>query len=254
MIIDEKIMRLRRMRGWTQEELADKVGVSRQAVSRWESGGALPDVDKILLLAELFEVSTDYLLKDSETLPEAPDPDHFDKLTNDQNRENEITLTDLERYLSSMHSAASNLGVGCLLFLLSPVLLLIFSIIDTDLAMYGGMPILIFLLILGSTLIILGSTRVGKWRYIFLSDYHLTPSAKQLLLKYQEKNRAKRNTLYVISIISLILSIIPLIPMSIIGGELANAICLSIFLLFLSISASTFSFAKTAFGRSFKLN
>ena len=64
MTIGEKILNMRKARGWSQEELAERVGVSRQAVSRWESGTAKPDADKIISICDLFGVSADYLLRD----------------------------------------------------------------------------------------------------------------------------------------------------------------------------------------------
>lgn len=64
MTMGEKILNMRKARGWSQEELADRVGVTRQAVSRWESGSAKPDADKIIAVCDLFGVSADYLLRD----------------------------------------------------------------------------------------------------------------------------------------------------------------------------------------------
>lgn len=69
MILAEKIALLRRQNGWSQEELANQLNVSRQAVSKWEGGMSIPDLDKILKLSALFEVSTDYLLKMSWNSP-----------------------------------------------------------------------------------------------------------------------------------------------------------------------------------------
>lgn len=63
-MLADKLIDLRKKQGWSQEELADKLNVSRQAVSKWESAQAIPDVDKIVALSEVFNVSTDYLLKD----------------------------------------------------------------------------------------------------------------------------------------------------------------------------------------------
>ena len=63
MNISERILRQRKIKGLSQEELADKIGVSRQAVSKWESEQTIPDIDKVILMSELFEVSTDFLLK-----------------------------------------------------------------------------------------------------------------------------------------------------------------------------------------------
>ena len=64
MTMGEKILALRKARGWSQEELADQIGVTRQAVGRWESDSAKPDVDRIIDLCDLFGVSADYLLRD----------------------------------------------------------------------------------------------------------------------------------------------------------------------------------------------
>ena len=64
MTIGEKIAKARREKRLTQEELADRLGVSRQAVSKWESGAALPETDKLARLSGLLGVSCDYLLCD----------------------------------------------------------------------------------------------------------------------------------------------------------------------------------------------
>ena len=74
MNIAERIQRLRKARGMSQEELADHMGVSRQAVSRWESGQSTPDLDKVVLLSDFFETTTDYLLKGTEPGPQGNSP------------------------------------------------------------------------------------------------------------------------------------------------------------------------------------
>lgn len=61
----EKLCILRNQSGYSQEQLAEKMGVSRQAVSKWESGVTLPETEKIILLSDLFDVSTDFLLRDA---------------------------------------------------------------------------------------------------------------------------------------------------------------------------------------------
>lgn len=65
MTLGAKLQRLRKARGWTQEQLAEKTGVSRQSLSKWESDAALPDTANIIALADLFGVTTDYLLRDT---------------------------------------------------------------------------------------------------------------------------------------------------------------------------------------------
>ena len=64
MKLSDKIIGLRKSNGMSQEDLAEKLDVSRQAISRWESGTAMPDANNILQLSKLFGVTTDYLLND----------------------------------------------------------------------------------------------------------------------------------------------------------------------------------------------
>ena len=63
MILADKIIRLRKKNGWSQEELADKMNISRQAVSKWERDLSFPDISSIPKLAEIFEVSVDELIQ-----------------------------------------------------------------------------------------------------------------------------------------------------------------------------------------------
>lgn len=66
MTLGEKIFRLRTEQGFSQEALGEKLGVSRQSVSKWETDQSIPELDKIVTISELFGVSTDYLLKETE--------------------------------------------------------------------------------------------------------------------------------------------------------------------------------------------
>ena len=66
MALHEKIYSCRRKAGLSQEELAEKIGVSRQAVSKWETGESVPELSKIVMLADIFGVTTDWLLRDEE--------------------------------------------------------------------------------------------------------------------------------------------------------------------------------------------
>ena len=63
MILSEKIVMLRKKYGWSQEELAERLDISRQSVSKWESGASIPDLERIVSMSQLFGVTTDYLLK-----------------------------------------------------------------------------------------------------------------------------------------------------------------------------------------------
>ena len=120
MILGEKITQLRRKNGWSQEELADKMEVSRQAVSKWESGQTTPDLERILRLSSLFGVTIDYLLKDG-TEPETPRPE-----TEEGTQIRLISLADAADYLTLRERASVQIALGTFLCFLSiiPLLLL----------------------------------------------------------------------------------------------------------------------------------
>ena len=75
MTFSDKLTALRKKEGWSQEELAERLNVSRQSVSKWESAQSMPDIDKILQLSSLFSVTTDCLLKDTQAEPEYTEDD-----------------------------------------------------------------------------------------------------------------------------------------------------------------------------------
>lgn len=109
-------MELRRRQGWSQEELAERLGVSRQAVSKWESGQTLPDMDKVLLLSEIFSVSTDYLLKEDVTVSEDSAP--AGRL---------VTGEETEAFLQVKEQTAGRIGLAASACILSPVCLLLLA-------------------------------------------------------------------------------------------------------------------------------
>ncbi len=125
MILADKIIKLRRQKGWSQEELAERMGVSRQAVSKWESAQAMPDLEKILILSELFGVSTDYLLKDMSELSEKAADD--DAEPSDEPKRT-VTAKEAEEYIELRRRAAWKIAFATLLCILSPIALIIFSV------------------------------------------------------------------------------------------------------------------------------
>ena len=72
-MLGEKLYHLRRARGMSQEQLAEKIGVSRQTISKWEGGLSTPDLEKLIALADCFEITLDGLVR--EELPQMPEPE-----------------------------------------------------------------------------------------------------------------------------------------------------------------------------------
>ena len=94
MILADKILSLRKNNGWSQEELAEKMNVSRQSVSKWESAAAIPDINRILELAKLFGVTTDYLLKDDLEMTVYSDTDETEDLVR-------VSLSEMNDFLNN---------------------------------------------------------------------------------------------------------------------------------------------------------
>jgi len=93
----EKLLELRRREGLSQEQLADRLGVTRQSVSKWEGGAALPELGKLIILSELFSVSVDYLVKDRLEEPDRPAETGEDALSAQQAARLERKVDDLTR-------------------------------------------------------------------------------------------------------------------------------------------------------------
>lgn len=119
-ILADKIIRLRKKNGWSQEELAEKMKVSRQAVSKWEAAQTTPDLEKILHLSNLFGVTTDYLLKDELEEEELTD-------SVDETPIRRISLAEANEYLEQRKDASVKIAVATFLCIVCaiPLLLLI---------------------------------------------------------------------------------------------------------------------------------
>ena len=93
----EKLIQLRRKEGMSQEQLAAEIGITRQSVSKWESGSTLPELTKLIAISELFNVSVDYLVKDS------MEEDFFKEISSNiysmENTRLEEKMDELSRYV-----------------------------------------------------------------------------------------------------------------------------------------------------------
>ncbi len=122
MILAEKIMQLRKKNGWSQEELAEKLNVSRQSVSKWESAQSIPDLNKILLMSELFGVSTDYLLKDE--IVDGPAEPVVEEQPIDS-AAHFVSMEEANRFLDAKELTAPRVALATSLCILSPIPLFI---------------------------------------------------------------------------------------------------------------------------------
>ena len=119
MILADKIVQLRKKNGWSQEELAAQLNVSRQAVSKWEGAQSVPDLDRILQMSAIFGVTTDYLLKDE---MEAEEP-----ACGKDSALRRVRLDEANAYLAWRERASLRIAVATFLCILSPIPLLMLS-------------------------------------------------------------------------------------------------------------------------------
>lgn len=122
MILADKIIEERKKLGLSQEELADKLSVSRQAVSKWEVAQTVPDLQKIIAMSELFSVSTDYLLKDDAA------PERGIAAESESDRPlHRVSMEEAHAYMSAAAEQSRRVALGVLLCILCPVLLIFLS-------------------------------------------------------------------------------------------------------------------------------
>lgn len=129
MILADKITEERKKNGWSQEELANQLGVSRQAVSKWESAGAVPDLQRILQMSELFGVSTDYLLKDemkAENITYHESTESYAEPLKKVTMENANEFLDMKRNGSKVVANATSMCIS------SPILLIVLVTMAED--------------------------------------------------------------------------------------------------------------------------
>ena len=119
MILADKIIDLRKKAGWSQEELAEKLAVTRQSVSKWEGAQSIPDMDKVVQMSRLFGVTTDYLLKDEIEIAEPT-------VTEDDRRPplRRMTIGEASDYLALRRTAAPKMALATMLCIFSPIALI----------------------------------------------------------------------------------------------------------------------------------
>ncbi|MDE6021235.1 MAG: helix-turn-helix domain-containing protein [Ruminococcus sp.] len=127
MILADKIIKHRKLNGWSQEELAERMNVSRQAVSKWESAQSVPELDKILKLSSTFNVTTDYLLKDEiETETET------ETFINDSEISSvrKVTMQEAVSYLAIRKKASLRIAIATFMCIISPICMFILGVLS----------------------------------------------------------------------------------------------------------------------------
>lgn len=232
MTLGEKIFELRKSKGWSQEELASKISVSRQSISKWESNTAMPDINRIVELAVLFGVSTDYLLKDDQ------ERSNLD-LQVDQGFPNLVSLEEMNEFVTKQAAAGKSIAIGVMLCVLSPVLLILLSggtLLGAAIANGIGMVTLLSMVAGGVAIFITTSAKMQRFEYIEKGDFQLAPGLAGIIREKQEAYSKTYGQNMAIGVVLFILCSLPLITAGIFGAsERVYAFLTALLLVILSI-------------------
>lgn len=242
MILADKIINERKKNGWSQEELAEQLGVSRQSISKWEGAQAVPDLQKILKMAEIFGVSTDYLLKD-ELEPESTLPESYSQnIESDNAPLRTVTLEEADEFLNIQQKTSFATALGVSLCIISPALLIFltgFADYSSRLEPIGvaaGLIALLVLVAIAVFLFISGSSKNQKYEFlekeVFETAYGVTGMVKEKQKDYAQTHATR----LAFGVMLCILSVVPLVSLSILFEDkdyIATA-CVSLLLCIVS--------------------
>ena len=210
MILADKIIELRKQNGWSQEELAERVGVSRQAISKWEAAQSTPELDRILTLSEIFGVSTDYLIRDDYDVPTLADAGTFQ-----DSPLRKISMEEANQYLSARLASARPVAVGGMLCALALALLIFISDWPGLAANARGplsFAVAALVVAVAVAIFIINNNRTKQWKWMekepFESAYGVEGMAKERLAAFQPAHTTNLVTGLVLSIVALILFVV----------------------------------------------
>lgn len=210
MILADKIIELRKQNGWSQEELAERVGVSRQAISKWEAAQSTPELDRFLTLSELFGVSTDYLIRDDHDAPAPADASTFQG-----SPLRKISMEEASRYLAAKFASARLAAVGAMLCILALALLIVISDwpgLAVNVRGPLGFAVAAVVVAGAVAIFIINDNHTKQWKWMekesFESAYGVESMAKERLGAFQPAYTTNLVSGVVLSIVTLILFVV----------------------------------------------
>lgn len=244
MIFADKLIALRKKAGWSQEELAEKMDVSRQAVSKWEAAQSTPDLGRVLELSRLFGVTTDYLLKDELGEEEAYTKEDEKPASNLRR----VSLAEAQDYLALRQAAAGRISIASFLCVVSVIPLLLLaalselpsSVISEDLAGVLGLCFLLPCVAVAVALFV--SVGMKNKPYGFLDD---TPFETEYgvdgMVREKQKAFADAYTrTNIIATVLCVLSPLPLIVGAAMQSDFVVISCLCVTLLLVAVAVLLF--------------
>ena len=247
MIFADKLILLRKKAGWSQEELADQMNVTRQSVSKWEGAQSVPDLEKMLRLSELFGVSTDYLLKD-----EIEEAEHID-LFDDTPLLRRVSMEEANAFLSVKLRTAKTIAYAAFFCIVSPIALLILSaisestagVLNENIANGIGKIVLIILVAIAAVMFISSGSKTAPFAYLekekFETEYGVSGMVKERKAQYKDLH-TKHN---IVGTCLCVTALIPLFIGAIINADSDLFLIIMLSLSFLIAGVGVICFIKT---------
>ncbi|MBQ6695283.1 MAG: helix-turn-helix transcriptional regulator [Lachnospiraceae bacterium] len=192
MILADKIIQERKKNGWSQEELADKLGVTRQAVSKWEGAQTTPDLQRLLEMSKLFGVTVDYLIKDE------MDAEEYSLSTEtDTTGVRRVSMEEASTFLQVKKETAPLIAFGTLLCILSPICMFLLAAaaeqqmlpLSEDAAGGIGMIVLLAIVAIASSIFISCGMKTKAYDYleeeVIETEYGVTGMVKERKKQYE---------------------------------------------------------------------
>ena len=242
MILADKITALRKKAGWSQEELAEQLGVTRQSVSKWEGAQSVPDMDKVVQMSRLFGVTTDFLLKD-ELSEEEPAPAGCDSPLR------RVTMAEASEYLALRRAAAPRIAFATMLCILSPICLILLAGmsevsrfgISEDAAAGVGLCVLLVMVAVGVAIFLACAAKAKPYEFLEKEPFETEYGVAGMVRERQKEHAPAYTRLNITGTVLCILAAVPLFAamcVSASGLFYIGAVCL----LLAIVSAGCFAF------------
>lgn len=222
MILADKIVSLRKKAGWSQEDLAEKLGVTRQSVSKWEGAQSVPDMDKVVMMSRLFGVSTDFLLKDEleEETPCAAAQDDDTPLRR-------VSLTQASAYLALRKAAAPKIAIATALCITSPVTLILLAGMSevqrfpiSGNAVAGiGLCVMLVLLAVAVSIFLRTDADVRDYRFLEEEPFETEYGVEGMVRQRQQEYKDTHTRLVTVGVVLCVLAAVPLFAAMCISGS-----------------------------------
>lgn len=222
MILADKIVSLRKKAGWSQEDLAEKLGVTRQSVSKWEGAQSVPDMDKVVMMSRLFGVSTDFLLKDEleEETPCAAAQDDDTPLRR-------VSLTQASAYLALRKAAAPKIAIATALCIISPVTLILLAgmsevqrfPISGNAAAGIGLCVMLVLLAVAVSIFLRTDADVRDYRFLEEEPFETEYGVEGMVRQRQQEYKDTHTRLVTVGVVLCVLAAVPLFAAMCIDGS-----------------------------------